>query len=121
MAKHLLTDRMLVERLLAERALRELPMLRTMSGTQALHWLNALLLDIRRAEDENFLQPKRAARAREEAVVAIGLVGIALDRKYRRSSELHALWDEALAQIRAWRDGITARAAPVADRDERRV
>jgi len=106
MARQLLADRLRAERLLAERALRELPKLREMSRTRSLDWLNALMVDVRRAEVGAAAIGKRATKAREEAILAVGLIGIALDRQSRRADEVDALWDSAISRVRHWCDEI---------------
>ena len=106
MARQLLADRVRAERLLAERALRELPKLREMSRVRSLDWLNAMMVDVRRAEVGAVAVGKRAAKARDEAILAVGLVGIALDRQGRRADELDALWDSAISRVRIWCDEI---------------
>src|SRR5262249_39609051 len=97
-------DRLLTERLLAERALRELPGLRAMSRPRALEWLNGLVLDIQ--QTQSVPNRKRIARMRDEAIVAIGLLGIALDRSRGRASELEVLWDQAIAQVQCWVEAL---------------
>ena len=105
MIRHSLIDRLVTERLLAERALRELPGLRAMSRPRALEWLNTLVLDIQRAQ--SIPNRKTIARRRDEAIVAIGLLGIALDRSRGRAAELDALWDRAIAQVGSWVEALT--------------
>jgi hypothetical protein len=115
MARQLLADRVRAERLLAERALRELPKLREMSRVRSLYWLNALMVDVRRAEVGTVAVGKRAAKARDEAILAVGLIGIALDRQSRHADDVNALWDSAISRVRVWCHEIAdKREAPVA-------
>jgi hypothetical protein len=115
MARQLLADRVRAERLLAERALRELPKLREMSRVRSLYWLNALMVDVRRAEVGTVAVGKRAGKARDEAILAVGLIGIALDRQSRRADDVNALWDSAISRVQVWCDEIAdKREAPEA-------
>jgi hypothetical protein len=115
MARQLLADRLRAERLLAERALRELPKLREMSRLRSLDWLNALMVDIRRAEVGAAAVGKRATKARDEAILAVGLVGIALDRQSNRPDEVNASWDNAISRVQIWCEEIAdKREAPEA-------
>lgn len=106
MARHFLADRLRAERLLAERALRELPKLREMSRVRSLYWLNALVMEVRRTEAEAAAVSKRAVKARDEAILAVGLIGIALDRQNRDTGELNDLWDSAILRAQVWCDEI---------------
>jgi len=94
------------ERWIADRALRELPQLRSIARNHALYWLNMLLMDIRRAEQDAVLSARKVSAIRKEAVLALGLVGIELERKFGRQSELDPLWDSAIVRVKAWRDKI---------------
>lgn len=98
------SERLPTERLLAERAMRELAELRHMPKSQALYWLRALLSDITRADRNAMLNRNRIAHLREEAVQAIGLVGIELDGRYRRRAETDMLWETAIKRVQAWRE-----------------
>jgi len=112
MAKDERTERLLAERFLAERALRELPSLRALSRAQALHWLNTLVFDIRQAENVTVPISKHASAAREKALVAIGLVGIALDSNPGRQSDLDALWDSAIERVGTWHQAVASKIPP---------
>jgi hypothetical protein len=102
MAKKSLSDRLLGESLIAERTLRELKAIRVMSHPQAVRWLDNLMLDIRRAEGE-FLSTRASVETeRGEAILAIGLVGIALASPPGPASDLSDLWDRAITQVEKW-------------------
>jgi hypothetical protein len=111
MAKHLGADSLLAERLLLEHALRELRELRTAPKSRALQKLRELVLVLRQLEEQAALSSDPAAKTREEAILAIGLIGITLDRRIRRASELDALWENAVARVSAWLAAMTPKAA----------
>ena len=86
-----------------------------MSRVRSLDWLNAMMADVRRAEVGAVAVGKRATKARDEAILAVGLVGIALDRQNRRTDDLDALWDSAIERVRIWCDEVAdKRHAPAA-------
>jgi hypothetical protein len=94
------------ERLLAERAFRELVRSRLLPRPQALDRLNTLLRDLSSAEADGLMH-ERTLRSRQDAVLALGLIGMELDHRDGRASDLSVFWESAISRVKAWRSSLS--------------